>query len=147
MTHNTAAFTAAFEIGQSRLNEGLSDMEVVSSVLQRFGLSLSEFTGGLVGVACVTRDEHKALETDFVPGVPLSIVLVDRRADQRPMPIVGGLRVAESGFPVEVIVGGRTIIAHEEDGLEAGLSALACSRAFAFAEVMSVSSTRLHLQA
>lgn len=149
MARDTERFKAALRVGQERLAEGVSDLEAVSGVLRRFGVSLNEFTGGLVGVACVTRADHRAIEAEFVPGIPLSIVIVAHEAPDRPMPIVGGLLVGEGGFPVEVIVGERTIVAHDEDGFEAGLSALAASGTFAsaVAEILSADPSSLrHLQ-
>lgn len=145
MARDTERFKAALRIGQVRVAEGISDMEVVSGMLRRFGVAVNEFTGGLVGVACVTRDGHRAIEAEFVPGIPLSIVIVAHEAPERPMPIVGGLLVAEGGFPVEMIVGERTIVAHGEDGFEAGLSALAASGHFAsaVAEILSADPSSL----
>lgn len=145
MARDTERFKAALRIGQERLAEGVTDVEVVSGVLRRFGVALNEFTGGLVGVACVTRDGHRAIEAEFVPGIPLSIVIVAHDSPERPMPIVGGLLVAEGGFPVEVAVGERRIVAHGEDGFEAGLSALAASGIFAsaVAEILSANPASL----
>lgn len=145
MARDTERFKAALRIGQVRVAEGISDMEAVSGMLRRFGAAVNEFTGGLVGVACVTRDGHKAIEAEFVPGIPLSIVIVAHGTPDRPMPIVGGLLVAEGGFPVELIVGERTIVAQGEDAFEAGLSALAASVPFAsaVAEILSADTSSL----
>ncbi len=139
MARDTDRFMVALKLGQRRLADGVTDMDVVSGVLRRFGLALGEFSRGLVGVACVTREGHKAIDAEFVPGVPLSIVIISHEAPDRPMPIVGGLLVAESGFPVEVTIGARAVAVHDEDGFESAMGALAASGLFssAVADILS----------
>jgi hypothetical protein len=133
MTSNIDRFTAALGQGQKQLKDTRGGMEVISDTLTHFGLALNEFGKGLVGVACVVRDGHQPFHGDFLPGVPLSVVIVSHEAPERPMPIVGGILVGEQGFPVDVTVGDRTLTAHDEDSLEAALCELAQSRPFAAA--------------
>jgi hypothetical protein len=142
MARDTERFMDALRLGRHRLREVSTGMETVSVVLGCFGRALNAFSGGLVGVACVTREGHGGIEGDFLPGVPLSIVIVSHEMLTRPMPIVGGLLVAEGGFPVEVTVGARVLVAHDEGGFESALCELAASGIFSAAVEDILSSER-----
>lgn len=130
---NANQFIASLRDGQKKLTEAPVALRRIGAVFSEFGLALNEFSGGKVGVACVTRDGHAPIPGDFAVGVPMSIVLVSHVDPAAPSPIVADLEISHFGFPVVFTFKGSRHSAFQYDAVSGLLASMANSDVFASA--------------